>query len=315
MRFSILVLVSLLALVATPFAVDARSYGYYTYSGIVTAIQDLASKYPDIISLTDAQSRYGLASPGSCGSTACKQYIVQLGLRSVQDSETPELFFSGALHGNERVGPNAVTEFLIWAAETYKGVRPKNAWVTRMIETRSVYVMPTTNAQGYNSNRREENGIDPNRDFAYNMASNAPNKCMETITARAANELWREHMFQLSVTFHSGTHAITTEWGSYNHFTNQKSTYSPDDLAQNAIASAMSAWAGRERSEGLYPHGRSSDLVYPVYGGMEDWGYAGELVCTWQTILLYIHSCILHPVRSIYIYASRRTYTHTLSQF
>jgi hypothetical protein len=99
----------------------------------------------------------------------------------------------------------------------------------------------------------EENGIDPNRDFAHNVASNTPSKCMETITARAANELGREHMFQLSVTFHSGTLAITTEWGSYNHYSNGKSTYSPDDLAQNAIDSAMSAWAGRERSEGFYP--------------------------------------------------------------
>jgi hypothetical protein len=183
------------------------------------------------------------------------------------------------LHGNERVGPNAVTEFLIYAAETYKGIRPKNAWVTRMIETRSIYVMPTTNAKGYSDNRREENRIDPNRDFAYNMASNTPDKCMETITARAANELWREHMFQLAVSFHGGIQAIGTQWGSYNHYTNGKSTYSPDDLAQNAIASSMSAWAGSDRSEGLYPHGRISDLVYAVYGAMANWGYAAN----WDT--------------------------------
>jgi hypothetical protein len=91
MRFAITTFVAVLALLATPHVALARSYGYYSYPGIVSAIQDLASKYPDIISLTDAQSRYGLASPGTCGNTACKHYIVRLGLRSVQDAETPEV--------------------------------------------------------------------------------------------------------------------------------------------------------------------------------------------------------------------------------
>jgi hypothetical protein len=89
---------------------------------------------------------------------------------------------------------------------------------------------------------------------------------------------------------------ITTEWGSYNHYLTPNgpngktfSTLSPDDNAQNAIASSMSAFAGAMPSEilnagdnpspqGLYPHGRSSDLLYAVYGGMEDWGYAGECI-------------------------------------
>jgi hypothetical protein len=97
MRFNLLAIVAIVAALAAPLAAHARSYKYYTYSGIVSTIQDLARKYPDIISLTDAQSRYGLASPGTCGNTACKHYIVRLGLRSVQDAETPEVCRCSAL--------------------------------------------------------------------------------------------------------------------------------------------------------------------------------------------------------------------------
>jgi hypothetical protein len=106
---------------------------------------------------------------------------------------------------------------------------------------------------------------------------------------------------QLAITFHGGIHMITTEWGSYNHYIPETrpngpsySTLSPDDLAQNAIAASMSAFAGRMTSEikaagdgaspeGYYAHGRSSDLLYAVYGGMEDWGYAANWDATGRT--------------------------------
>jgi hypothetical protein len=200
--------------------VQGRAYTYRTYTEIVAVILDLQQKYPTIVEVTDAQTKYGLASPGLCGpangaKTPCKQYIVRLGLRSAQDLETPEVFFSGALHGNERVGPNAVTEFLIFAAETYAGVLPANPWIKRLLDTRAIYVMPTTNAKGYDGNglaaatepgRREENNLDPNRDYAYNMNPSTPSTCMQTITARATNELFREHMFQVCKT---GMHRYT----------------------------------------------------------------------------------------------------------
>ncbi len=40
---------------------------------------------------------------------------------------------------------------------------------------------------------------------------------MQTFVARALNELWLEHLFQLAVTFHGGMQAIAYEWGSPNH--------------------------------------------------------------------------------------------------
>ena len=46
--------------------------------------------------------------------------------------------------------------------------------------------MPMTNAHGYAARRREENSMDPNRDFPYLLKR--PELCMQTQTARAVNE-------------------------------------------------------------------------------------------------------------------------------
>ena len=135
--------------------------------------------------------------------------------------------------------------------------------------------MPMTNALGYYQNVREENGVDPNRDFPYNT-----DQCMVTVTARAVNEVWKRHLFQLAATYHGGMEAIAYEWGAFNHYRGGH-TVSPDDAAQTAVAQAMASFGGPlpasspfNSNGGLYPTGRLNDLVYPVNGGMEDWAYA-----------------------------------------
>ena len=67
--------------------------------------------------------------------------------------------------------------------------------------------------------------------------------------------------------------AIAYEWGAASH--RDHHSRSPDENSQHQIASAMSNFAGKFPSK-HYPVGRMNDLVYPVSGGMEDWGYAGK---------------------------------------
>jgi len=61
---------------------------------------------------------------------------------------------------------------------------------------------------------------------------------MQTTAARAVNELWRKHMFQLALTFHAGMVMIGYEWGSPNH--REGGSISPDHNAQESIATVMS---------------------------------------------------------------------------
>ena len=64
-----------------------------------------------------------------------------------------------------------------------------------------------------------------------------------------------------------------------------------DTLAMSAIANIMSHNAGpASHSEESYLVGDMGSLVYPVYGGIEDWGYGA----TYGSLLIIIRNCLLY---------------------
>ena len=66
--------------------------------------------------------------------------------------------------------------------------------------------------------------MDPNRDFPYFDSINEINSdCMMSITARTINELFREHIFVTSLTFHGGLNAIGYPWGNFVHLNSRES--------------------------------------------------------------------------------------------
>lgn len=130
-----------------------------------------------------------------------------------------------------------------------------------------------TNALGYYENTRNEGQVDPNRDYPIDQD---PTLCMQAVTSRVVNELFRTYMFQIAITFHAGMEAIAMEWGTMSR-KDRVLHKSPDDFALLQIGGALSFYAGSVIPDGRnYPVGRMNDLVYPVPGGMEDWAYAGN---------------------------------------
>jgi hypothetical protein len=214
-----------------------------------------AEHYPDLIRVTTAQDAYGLPTAGGKDDcpfdrevNGCLNYIVTLQdfkahpEGSDSSNRLPEVFWSGELHGDERIGPTSVleaTQLLLDAAscEYLPSIEILNSgnkaimdheiesaetcrrelleagigdthrkWLSRLITTRRIIIIPTANALGYFQVNREENNVDPNRDFPYDVTD--PTKCMRTIAGRSINEVFREHMFQLSLTFHGGMEEI-----------------------------------------------------------------------------------------------------------
>ncbi|KAG7389311.1 hypothetical protein PHYPSEUDO_010646 [Phytophthora pseudosyringae] len=270
---------------------------YKTYAEMTKYLLELNATFPDVVQVSVAQETYGLPYPEELQCVAddetkstepCKQFVVHLTNHSTlaSDPERPEVFISGALHGNERVGPNAAIELVALVAHatssfgTDDKVKPTpdtQRWLRELVNARNVLVTPMTNAHGYSHNRREELAVDPNRDYNY-MKAGAD--CMQTMTSRVVNEIWRDHIFQLAVTFHGGTRAVAYEWGSPDHYLNgdekQPSEKSPDHMAQFQIANTLANFAGVFPDKKLYPTGTMNDVVYGVTGGMEDWGYAAS---------------------------------------
>ena len=258
-------------------APSAITYRDITYASCAADILQLATARPDLASLSTTQALYGLRTVGTCrnadGSrTTCQNYVLEITNRSsaAADPARPEILISGALHGDERVGPATALALARWLVLRYD-VDP---WVRRLVDTRVVIIMPMTNAIGVEANSRAEMGIDPNRDFPYDQT---PAACMQTVAARSINELYRARLLQLVITFHGGMQAIGYNWGSFNYRTG-KPHRSPDDASQVGMVGAMSSFAGTGHVPGQrdYPSAPMNDIVYPVHGGMEDWGYAAS---------------------------------------
>jgi len=62
------------------------------------------------------------------------------------------VYISGALHGNEVIGPNAVYYFIEYLLASYKD----DALVTSLLRKREIIITPMTNAVGYFHNERGE---------------------------------------------------------------------------------------------------------------------------------------------------------------
>jgi hypothetical protein len=126
--------------------------------------------------------------------------------------------------GSETAGSGDNNNYKAWQQELVKaqqcrqelrdrGITDQHRqWLARLVATRRIVIVPTANALGYYRNVREEDDVDPNRDFPYDLTD--AKQCMQTIAARTLNEVFREHMFQLSLTFHGGMEVVGYEWVS-----------------------------------------------------------------------------------------------------
>ena len=265
----------------------------------------MANYVPNLVRVKTAQDAYGLPTAGNetdCpydAGVGCLNYMLTIqdfvvhSEGSTSSYALPEVLWSGCVHGDERVGPTAVMEaasLLLEAASCEasfeynpsmhatcsaslqaQGIsKRQRQWLARLVATRRIVIVPTANALGYYRNTRNEDNVDVNRDFPFDYTS--PTMCMRTIGARTFNELFREHLFQMALTFHGGTELIGYEWGADSF----QGTLSPDDEAQKQIANAYSNYGGGWSGSGPYPFGPMDQIIYTVKGGMEDWAYAGS---------------------------------------
>ena len=257
----------------------------------------LHGEYADVMS-ADEMLGTGHAGTGVNARYKCTPPIIRISsLKSLAaDEQRPQVLLSGEIHGNERVGPQSVYEtghILVSAANCllsknqidrdgycqilYKyGITSYNEvrWLALLATRRETFIIPTTNCLGYRLNRREDNGIDPNRDFGYVRLDD---NCLSSTTAKILNALFYHTIIQIVLTFHGGMEAIGYEWGSHNH--RKPKDQSPDHHASSQIGACLSAVGGggfkaSNKVVPPYSYGPMNSFVYPVYGGMEDWTYA-----------------------------------------
>jgi len=226
-------------------AASAFNFTYRDYDAINKRMYKLAKYFPDYVEVFDALEEWPRIAPnmsevpkcwtrisGSWKKERCKFLVIHIAnMTEYKKSNNlmPEMYISGALHGNERVGPQVVMGLAAFLIKEHKA---RHFMIEHLLNTRSLWMTPMTNAIGYGFNStglRKENGKDPNRDFPYNTG-NSP--CMDTIAARVVAEIYRTQMIRISVTLHGGTESISRPWGATNHAKRGDSTLSKCSAAQ-----------------------------------------------------------------------------------
>ncbi len=165
-------------------------------------------------------------------------------------------------------------------------------WISRLVSNRRIILVPIVNPLAFYKNQPNElHDVDVNFDFPFSV--DQKEQCMRTVAARTINELFRSHLIQSTITFHSGESNapfISYEWGS--PFFMQLNTKNPSDgsfyyeapdaLAQKQLSTVFSSYAGDVFSlpNSFYKIGAIHDFVNPVKTNrMEDWSYAAS----WDT--------------------------------
>jgi Zinc carboxypeptidase len=277
-----------------------KPYRILSSKQIKQRLESLEIRFPTLIHVETAQGTYGLPVAGNAsdclheGGKGCLNYYATIQdfevhpVGSESSKNLPGVLLSGALHGDERVGPTAVVEMaqiVLRAAACEANLREScrasllamgikdrdRRWLARLVTTRRLVIVPTANALGYDRNQREEGEVDVNRDFPFDVLDSRD--CMRSVAARSLNELFRDDQFQMAVTFHAGMEMIGFQWGAESYMNDP---VSPDDQGQYEVARAMSQFSGSFPGTPQYPYGISNMVVYPVRGGMEDWAYAGS---------------------------------------
>lgn len=289
---------------------SGAAFKYLSYAEITTQLHDLAASHPEILRVYSAQDRFKLPHAGQCNTTLktgglrpqpCHVWVAELTERSTLGSDDitrAEMLVSGEVHGDEVVGPHVVMAFIRLMTEGYKR---GDAFTRRMLSSRIITLIPTTNAIGFERRHRDELqpltlhpvsrhshhehphahpdlNVDPNRDFAFDQT---PAGCMRSVAARVINELVRERLFRILITFHGGTNVIGYEWGDTQHCTAKSRVVTcrpaPDATIMHHLAKRMRDAAGPAGNfEPIYPIGTMGVHVYPVHGGMEDWAYGAS---------------------------------------
>ncbi|KAF8820832.1 putative zinc carboxypeptidase [Cardiosporidium cionae] len=260
----------------------SRKFRYHSYSEIITGLEELEKQFPHLASYSTAAKLWPhlnwKASWFKCDDEKpCEIPIVRIAHKDYLTENTPEVFFSGCVHGDEVVGPEAAYELSLLLCKMYS-VDP---FITFMVNHRSIYIMPFANAYGFSHNTRKEANVDPNRDFPYLTEG----KCFRSFTTRSINELFRDHLFRSGITWHGGTRSLTYLWGSFDGCYKDKkrmvSYEAPDNAMQVRIAEILQESAFKiNRTSYFYPMGPTCDIIYPVNGGLIDFAYGGSWLST-----------------------------------
>jgi len=181
----------------------------------------------------------------------------------------PEFKYVGNMHGDETVGRELLLRLIDYLCEQY---RKGNEEIVELVDTTSIFIMPTMNPDGFEMGRRY-NALyqDLNRDFPDRFDPSYHTPQPET---KAVMDWSLSRNFVLSANLHGG--AIVANYpydGNAEHMTGWY-TPSPDDVKFKEMARIYATTNPTMLGNPEFPTGITNGAQwYVLYGGMQDWNY------------------------------------------
>ncbi len=218
---------------------------YLTYDEITQLIKSWAQAGPEIMEV---------GSYGSGGGYT--NYYLRISAAVSDNSlNLPRGTINACMHGDEWIATATVLAVIHRILKKYA----KNDEITKLIQTRDIYLVPVVNPANYDMKKREENGRDPNRSFPWpGDENNNP-----TPNAQRLMNLFIDKKFNSVLEYHASGRMVLLPWGHKKK---------PLDIYEHKVRHAK---LGKMMGDAANYHwGLSPDIVgYTTPGESTDWAY------------------------------------------
>jgi hypothetical protein len=224
---------------------------YLTYSEFIDTMALIAQNNPTICKLETLGTSYN----GNL-------------LLAMKVSDQPQLHenepivhFEGGIHGDEKIGWAICFELLKYLVRNYG----TDTLVTRLIDTREIYIIPMYNPDGYiRSSRYNGNSVDLNRNWGWmwgDESSQGAYPFSEPENRAVLNHIL-DNPASIFVSYHAGTTFISHPWSYCYSYQNTI----PELSLIQFLSARYDYWT-------RYTYGQGCDSMYPINGSTKDFDY------------------------------------------
>ncbi len=258
--------------------------GYFTYSEMIAILNNMASLYPNLITVKQA-------IPGGTSVEGEPIYWIKISDNPNVDESEPEVLYTSLHHAREPGGLSNLIFYMWYLLENYQS----NSEIQSLVNATEMYFIPCVNPDGYFYNEatdpagggmwrknRKDNldgsyGIDLNRNYGYNWGFNnsgsSPFTADETYRGTSpfsepetqlVKSFVESRNFKLALNYHSYGNLLVYPWSYIDNF------YTPDSARYAEYGSLLSKY-------NLYSAGTPNQTVgYLVNGCSDDWMYGEQ---------------------------------------
>jgi hypothetical protein len=254
--------------------------GYKTLSEINAYLDLIIIDHPDIVS---AKQSLGLTIEGR------PIWAVKISDNPELDEDEPEILYTACIHAREVITPEVLFYFMDYLTDNY-GADPE---ATFLVDNREMWFVLVVNPDGYywneviepngggmwRKNRRDNgdgtHGVDLNRNFGYEWGydDNGSSPYTGDPTYRGTGpfsepetQVMRDFTisrdFSITVYYHSHGNIVLYPWG-------YETIYTDDHAIFTAMGDSVEIMNN-------YEPGTAWELLYPVNGSTDDWGYGEQ---------------------------------------